>query len=459
MNSKEIILFKYVLENPEEYMDDIQVGWFSNSDLNETLRILKNYYRQYNSVPSIKNFETEIENNEDKDFILEAYKVINDVDTSSYDDDWLQQNTQSFLTWKSFQDGMLNSVEYVKSQNITSDNVESVINDAREIMDKSVYHFADSDMGTDFWDATTHQYEQADIIKSPWTLFNNACGGHEKGTMTCYMGQTNVGKSIFLCNDAAFYVKAGYNVLFISLEMSEKKVERRISANLLDLTLDDYDALIKDGYSGEIERRLSDLKKQGNMGKLIIKQFPTSQGSVADIKMLIKKLKNKKGFVPDILLVDYINIMGDKRLKPGLGLYEKIKFLAENLRGLAVEEHLLCETVTQINRSGFGELDIDMNAVSESAALLHTLDSLFAITQPVDLQEVDMYRVKLVKVRDGGSKNKTMNVHVDYPHMRLTECPPDEGADAVTTATSPRNPDNDYYQQPSAVNDWESFMN
>ena len=63
--------------------------------------------------------------------------------------------------------------------------------------------------------------------------------------------------SIVLCNDAAEFVRRGKNTIFITCEMSPEKVARRISANLFDITLDEYDTLVES--TEKVKKKLKNL--------------------------------------------------------------------------------------------------------------------------------------------------------------------------------------------------------
>jgi hypothetical protein len=52
---------------------------------------------------------------------------------------------------------------------------------------------------------------------------------------------TNVGKTIFMCDCAAHHLMMGKNVLYITLEMSEEQIAKRIDANLLNVDIDDLE--------------------------------------------------------------------------------------------------------------------------------------------------------------------------------------------------------------------------
>ncbi|UQJ95784.1 replication and recombination DNA helicase [Klebsiella phage CPRSB] len=87
------------------------------------------------------------------------------------------------------------------------------------------------------------------------------------------------------------------------MEMAEHVCSKRIDANLLDVTMDDIDEgnITYADYKNKMERL-----KAGKVGRLVVKQYPTSGAGANHFRALVKELKLKKQFVPDVIIVDYL---------------------------------------------------------------------------------------------------------------------------------------------------------
>ena len=158
---------------------------------------------------------------------------------------------------------------------------------------------------------------------------------------------TNVGKSSVKCHFASHYLTIGKNVLFITMEMAEKEIAKRIDANLLNVSMDDLASLDEQTYMKKVDRVTAK-----TVGKLVIKEFPTATAGVTHFRALLNELRLKKNFVPDVIFVDYMNICCSSRIKMGgsVNSYTYIKSIAEELRGLAVEYDVPIITSSQLNR-------------------------------------------------------------------------------------------------------------
>jgi len=233
---------------------------------------------------------------------------------------------------------------------------------------------------------------------------------------------TNVGKSALMCFLAGELVKQGKNVLYVSAEMSEEALYERIDANLLDVTTDQLNDpnLDKEWFLGSLKK----LKKRG-AGQYIAKEYPTSSAHAGHIKHLLKELAQKKKFKPDIIFMDYINIFTSSRYKTlnGVNSYSYIKAIAEEMRGLAVEENLPIVTASQLNREGSNSSQPDMTNTSESFGLPATADWMAAMVTNENLMELNQQLLIQLKTRYGAKKQSTKSqlVEVEFEKMRYKD--------------------------------------
>ena len=242
-------------------------------------------------------------------------------------------------------------------------------------------------------------------------------GGLPNKTLNVALAGTGVGKSLFMCHCAAANLTRGLNVLYITLEMSEERIAERIDANLLNVTIDELELMTKNAY----DSKLSSLREKTN-GKIIIKEYPTAGAGSANFRHLLNELKLKKGFTPDIIYIDYLNICMSSRMKYGANVnsYTLVKAIAEELRGLAVEYDVPIVTATQTTRSGYTNSDLGLEDTSESFGLPATADFMFALISTEELVSLNQIMVKQLKNRynDPGI-NRRFVVGVDRPKMRL----------------------------------------
>ena len=113
------------------------------------------------------------------------------------------------------------------------------------------------------------------------------------------------------------------------MEMSEEKIAERIDSNLLNVNIKDLVDLPKQLFETKVEK----IAKK-TQGTLIIKEYPTASAHAGHFESLLNELSLKKGFSPDIIFVDYLNICSSSRFKGTIvNSYTFVKAIAEELRG------------------------------------------------------------------------------------------------------------------------------
>jgi len=200
--------------------------------------------------------------------------------------------------------------------------------------------------------------------------------------------------------------------------MAEERIAERIDANLFDIPLDDLVNVSKEVFTSKINRI-----KAASTGKLIVKEYPTGIAHVGHFRALLNDLKLKKGFMPDIIYVDYLNICASSRMK-GLGgainSYSLVKAIAEEVRGLAVEFNVPIWSATQTNRDGFDNSDADLTNVAESFGLPATADFMIVIINTEELAANNRIMIKQLKNRYRDvNVDKRFLLGSDRPYMRL----------------------------------------
>lgn len=278
-------------------------------------------------------------------------------------------------------------------------------------------------------------------------------GGYSKKTLWLFVGQAKVGKSLWLNNLCANAVALGKNALYVSFELSDVSIIKRIGSNLLGIPVYNYfdnpttiqnslqcfndgkvfEKRFKEYYINSKNKfkieNYQDVQNSSDLnflmgsnikpGKLLIKQFPNGSMNVQELESYILSEEKKYGFKFDIVFVDYLNIMKTA----GNNLYLDIKRISEDLRGMAVRNNFTVVTATQINREGYDSTNISLKNTSESMGVIHTADLVLGIIQNPEMRADNQYILKVLANRDGGTPKDGGHFIVDYDYMRIIETP------------------------------------
>jgi len=419
----EKIFFRISLEKPK-YLQSIKSGYYTSEEIDILSYLANKFYVKFKETPGKEQLKLLVQNyKKAKEKITDGIlDVIFDVDLAQYDEEWLTSTAESWIKWRTFDTTLIDTIEYIKTTQVTPDNADSIIQKVKGLINERNNITFNSDLGLDFFNPEDHDQKEAEKVSSGYNFVDRVLGGgYDKGgNLVVYAGEQNIGKSIYLANDAASFVKMGVNTVVITAEMAAHKFVKRIGSNLLSINISEYSDKAK--QKEYIQRRLETVGDGFTPpGQLFIKQMPTSQATVLDIDAYITQLEEEKQIKIGAVVIDYINILANYRNPNSENTYLKIKQIAEDLRAMGQRHDWLIVTATQITRGGYNSSDISMGDIAESAGLSHTADVMYGIIQDDLMRASDEYWLKILKMRDGEGKGTKCKLNINWNYMRLVE--------------------------------------
>jgi replicative DNA helicase len=394
------------LVNNEEYVRKtipfLKPDYFTETDDRIVYEKISQYVEKYNNPPSKSALLIALQDDRkiSEDIYVQCETLINSLNATDTDQSWLIDETEKFCKDKAVFNAIMDAIQIIDALSVGFDN--NVGHD----------YIEDADARFDFYNRVEE--------KIPFDLefFNKITqGGLSNKSLNIALAGTGVGKSLFMCHMAAAAIEQGKNVLYITLEMSEEKIAERIDANLMNVPIQELSNLPKKMFDDRVNKIKSKID-----GKLIIKEYPTASAHAGHFKALTQELKLKRSFSPDIIFIDYLNICSSSRFRTGSNAnsYTIIKSIAEELRGLAVEQDLPIVSATQTTRGGYDNSDVSLTDTSESFGLPATADLMFALISTEELEAQQQIMVKQLKNRYNDiNVNKRFMVGVDRSKMRL----------------------------------------
>lgn len=217
-------------------------------------------------------------------------------------------------------------------------------------------------------------------------------GGLSGGELGVVMAPPGGGKSMALVKFASEALRAGKKVVYYTLELSENNVGQRFDACLCGKPLRQVFE-----FAEKIKEMLLEYISRG--GDLYIKEYPTGYATINTIKSHLTSLKRKHDFVPDIVIIDYADIMrplvhyGEKR--------HTLTALYESIRGLAVEIGIPIWTATQTNRMAIDKEEMDMSHIGEALGKAATADVILGVSRTKQNKLDKKGRIHVIKNRNG----------------------------------------------------------
>lgn len=422
LSYSENIIIKNILED-KSYLEVVKPDFFKNEGFKTIVEVAKDFWERYKESPTREQIKEALKiSGRSESVSISEIDSIYDIDLNKYDPDWLIETTQFFIEYKNLTKSAVDAVKYLQSTPVTSENIKSVIETFKGIVnDRNNLDFS-FDEGLDFFNAENHKQPTMNTFSSGYPFIDTVLGGgFSAKALYVFMGMPKVGKSLWLGNIAAQAVKSGHNVGIISLEMSDRKYVKRLGANILGIPVGEYNDRAEDDQL--IKKKIQSVAFDNLQipGKLFVKEFPTSQATVHDVERYLRKIEESKGIKFKVVVVDYINIMKNWRNPNSENTYMKIKQIAEDLRGIAMANEWAIITATQTKQSDFDSSDLSINSAAESSGLVATVDGMFGIIQDPMMYANREYKLKILANRDDGYKNAHKIFNVDYKFMRIVE--------------------------------------
>lgn len=376
----------------------ISYKYFENKDLARIYKNILEFHEKYKGFPncdSLKEFVTD--NYGENQVLAETVDDLYSAKRISKENvEFVESSLSNFIQCQALKKAIVESIDDLGDVD-KHEGIKGRIEDALAIATKI------EDLGTDAYtkesiiERIRDRRENVDIVRLPfgWENMDLAFGGLGEGEIFSFIGPAHSGKSMFLINVGVNQLIQKKNVLHISLEMSEKITVQRYDMSLLGLTKAD---LKTNRMVEEIKEKLRD-----KIGRLWVKQFPSDVTTPTEIGRFMNRLASSKDFVPDVLIVDYADIMSspskyhEKRHELG-AIYRA-------LRNLGVEYKIPICTATQMNRGSLIKLEsgklLDESDIAESYDIMRILDTAVSINSSVEDRHNNRAILYVVKNRDG----------------------------------------------------------
>jgi len=349
------------------------------------------YYEKYKTFPTmtilITIIKEDLTNSKDvvlRDQIIEyLHRMKTNPDMG--DLEYVKEKSLEFCKKQAFREALEKSVELIQTS-----NYESVLS----IMKEAVSVGMPNTVGHNFFDDIEARFVQINRQVCPTGLRRLDAqdilrGGLGRGEIGVIAANTGVGKSHFLVEMGCAAMRAGKNVIHYTFELSEHETGKRYDSNLCNIPSNEI-----------IERKKEVIEKYKTMelGRLVIKEYPTGGASVVTLRNHIDKLM-LKGFSPGLIVVDYADVMKSTRAYDSLR--HELKLIYTELRNLAVELNIPVWTASQANRDSSKSDIVGLENMSEAYGKAQVADIVLSISRKPMEKSEGTGRIFVAKNRAG----------------------------------------------------------
>jgi replicative DNA helicase len=401
------------------------------------------YFSQYRCFPTQLLLISIIKDalNEEGDVLLRdqivSYLVRMKENPNPNDLAYVKEKSLDFCKRQAFKEALEESVNL-----ISTGEFESVIS----LMKNAVSIGLPNTVGHDFFEDLEARFQKINRCVCPTGIYeldskdilNGGLGRGEIGVVTA---NTGVGKSHWLVAMGANAMRCGKNVLHYTFELTEQAVGLRYDANLCSISASNV--------IDEKEAVLDFYEKNDELGRLIIKEYPTGSASVITIKNHIEKL-SLRNFKPSVIIVDYADIMRSTRSYDSLR--HELKLIYEELRNLAMELSVPVWTASQANRDSANSDIVGLENMSEAYGKAMVADFVVSLSRKATEKASGAGRLFVAKNR-AGKDGIVFPIHIDTALSKIAIL--DEDVSTLAEAV-----ENDEKEIKSALREkWKSITN
>lgn len=408
-DTQEVKRIKGVLTNILQVKDKGHTDWFSIQDL----------------VPEFMELDKE-----KRDILKEKYQVLCDQPQISLDQfiSLFDEKVKQFITVNHIQDfvdilydnqdkidnvRILDNVSkkfnniiysYLEKMSTVISKNNSVILQSENVRQKIEEIILDSGNSFKMHETIPTGFNSLDKL-----IYTN--GGFQKSRFYLISGKTGFGKSQFLTNLTKNFLEQGKTVLFITLENTIEESNDRLFSCITGIKLQDL-------YSEpEVQKEKIVNFFQMNGGLLLLEHVPQNSLTKQMIDTLIKIRVEQTGRKPDIIIVDYMDLM----LYPEK-LEERIRLqrLQNQMKQLQQESNTIVISPTQVNRQSYKEKEIDLDNISESSGKAWVQDSVLILNGSKELVQKGYIELFIQKNRHGKSYTKVL-FQIDFDIMTFVD--------------------------------------
>jgi archaellum biogenesis ATPase FlaH len=369
-----------------------------DKSLYKAAKLIQDHVQKYNALPKIEQVNSSTGTD------LEVITNIRESDEHSFLDIFEQ-----FTKREELERAILKSADLLEKGDF--DVVENLIKEAVQVS-------LTRDLGIEYFDDPRGRLMRLrnsnGQISTGWRdVDEKLYGGTNRGELNIFCGSSGTGKSLFLQNIALNWIESGLNGIYITFELSQDLVAMRL------------DSMVTGFCSKDIYKNIDDVELKISMagkkcGRLKIKYLP-SQSTVNQIKAYIKELSIQEDFKADFICLDYLDLIMPSGAKVDVAdVFTKDKLVCEELRNFAIEQRALLTTASQLNRSGFDELEFSSGSIAGGISKLFTADNVFGIFTSRSMKERGAIQLQFMKTRNSSGVGSKVDLDFDVNSLRIT---------------------------------------
>lgn len=401
---KQQLLLSYMVANQELYVkvSPILKPVYFDARLKNAVRFIQSYFEEFKAPPNVDQIRVETSINLDKTEKLTRKEM-----------EYTEKQLETFCKQRAMEEAVISSPPLI---------AEGKYGDVEKMIKEAITVSINRDLGMSYFEDPTARLTLLSLVQNSvptlWAKLDEYLGGGlNRKEMIIFAAPPGVGKSISMANIGKNLMKQGLNGIYFTFELSEPVTAKR------------FDSMFTGISQAQILRNITEtsikLKQESaNYGKLFIKYFPPSVTTAAHLRAYLKEFEIINGFLPDFIIVDYLDLMAPVQTVSAENTFLRDKYVSEELRSIAADYNIIMITASQLNRGAQlleNVEDLSQAHMAGGISKVNTADNLLAIIQTPAMKARGEMMYKLLKTRSSNGVGNYFMMRFDPVSLVISD--------------------------------------
>jgi len=258
------------------------------------------------------------------------------------------------------------------------------------------------------------------VISTGWKDVDALIGGGiGRQELVTFLAPSGGGKSVNMLNLGVNLMEQGLHGAIISIEMKDTKFAGR--ADQMIARMASKDILPN---KTKVAHELREFHNRHG-ARLFIKRMREGVTNANHILAYLRELESTKGFRPDWVVVDYLDILQAARKVDGANMFLKDQYVSEEVRGIGFDYDCIMISGSQLGKHATEKINDGQKThqgdVQGGSSKTNTSDLMIATVKTDAMHEAGEYRFEFPKARNSDAASKTCMMRWNKETLRVTD--------------------------------------
>ncbi len=376
---------------------------YFDGTLQDAVKFMQSFYQEHRGVPSQPVFEV-------------ATKLkIESVELPKQDIQFISEQIAAFCQIRAVTEAVLKAPARIEKGEFGL--MVQEIKLATQVQlhtDLGIEYFADPH-------ARLMESEVQEVLMSlGWLTVDELIGGGVgRQELVLFTANSGGGKSVAMLNVGFNMLKRGLNGVYITLEMRDRVVAKRLDSMISRISGKNiYANKLKVGQDVEMAR-------DSGFGRFFVKRMREGTTTADDIISYLRELEAVHGFTPDFVIVDYIDLMASVMKHSGDNMFTKDKYVTEEVRAIGFDFDCLMISASQLGRGAIvatrEDKSLGQDHIQGGISKINTSDLVIALVKDEAMDAAGEYRFEFLKARNSNAVNKKLVMGWNPDSLLITD--------------------------------------